>query len=201
MFSFSELKRIAISDVCRRYDVKLTLKKEVYLNALCPLPTHPEGSRRDTFSIHMPSNTFRCFNTGCCGGEPEDVITFVRLIEELGTAKEAAAKLAEWYGVNGNTPRRERVNSANKTAPHIEARVVRGSQGCSPLAAIPDNSKPSASVKIGYMQAVGLWFDTFIVRQPNEADDAYVKRLKTGFMTQLRQSYLNGKSGQSELKV
>jgi hypothetical protein len=175
---FARVKEISIADVVCRYGVNLRFKG-VWGAAVCPLPTHKQGDKDKSFSVNTQGNYWKCFSASCNenngGKKGGDCINFVALMENISQA-EAAKKLAGWFNVQ------------EKAAPHIEKRQAESTSAKTHS----DHTAPTDKVKVGHMQAVGLWFDTFIVRRPDEADDAYYKRVKKGVLGQVYESFKNG---------
>jgi hypothetical protein len=191
--NFKEIKEhVRIVDVLVHYGIRLRCKVgSEYASTACPLPTHPPRDKgNNAFGVHIPSNRWQCKHPECgakngVADKWGDCINLVMTMENL-KAREAAEKIEAWF------PKK-------KAAPHTEARAVQGASA--PLPHISDNTSPSDSVKVGYMQAVGAWFDAFIVRRPDEADDTYLKRIRKGVMNQIFQSHLNGKKNQEALST
>jgi YopX protein len=64
---FPAIKKIPIVEVCARLGIRLRYRGE-YANGPCPLPTHPADDKNNkSFSVHVPSNTWRCFHTEVIG--------------------------------------------------------------------------------------------------------------------------------------
>ena len=191
MIDFREIKQIRITDVLGRYHVALKFKGD-WATAVCPLPTHKAGDKGRNFSVNVAGNYWRCFSESCNanngGKKGGDVINLVALLENCRES-EAAQKLATWYGIEKAAPRIEKRRTKDDSAEPTSAKEH------------SDHNPPSDSVKVGYMQAVGLWFDTFIIRRSDETDEAYFKRVKKGVMSQLHRSYLNGRTGQEVLSA
>jgi hypothetical protein len=185
MINFKEMKeRVRIVDVLVHYGVRLRCKfGSEYASAACPLPTHPEHDKgNNSFGVHILTNRWQCKNTKCgakngVADKWGDCINLVMVLDGI-TARDAAIKIDTWF------PR-------EKTAPLSEARAVQGAVAA-PLPHIPDNTSRSDSVKPGYMQSVGVWFDAFVIRRINESDAEYLKRLKKGVMERIYESFKNG---------
>ena len=182
MLDFEAIKQIPVADVAAvHYHLHLVSKGE-YANCACPLPTHKQGDRAKSFSINVRDNYWRCFSASCNenngGKKGGDVINFVALMERC-REKDAAEKLADWYGLNGNkaAPLIER----RPEVPHIETHRKDS----------PDHNPSSDSVK--YMQEVDAWFDGLMKRGESEDEAAYWKRFRNGVKSKLIESYKNGK--------
>ena len=180
MLDFAEIKRIRVVDVCGRYQVTLKFRGD-YANAQCPLPTHKEGDKGKSFSINIPGNYWRCFSDSCNanngGKRGGDVINFVAAMEKC-REKDAAQKLADWYGVGqSKTPVRMEQGSQPKQTAKLKD--------------YPD-SKPSDS-GVKYMAEVDAWFDALFKRGERETDLEYWKRTRNGVKTRLVDSYRAGK--------
>ena len=198
-------------------DTKIQLRfRGDYASGLCPLPTHKPGDKSRSFSVNVKQNYWRCFSDSCNqangGKRGGDCINLVAAMEGC-KEKKAAQKLADWFKVgessNSLTQARKATGSNGSGVPVVSSEsltktkppthIEQGENQQQRTTSQP--STPPDTVKVGYMQAVGLWFDTFIVRRPDEPDADYLKRIKKGVMTQLHQSFLNGKKGQQELPV
>ena len=166
--NFGKIKRIRIVEVCGRYQISLKFRGD-YANAQCPLPNHKEGDKANSFSINLAGNYWRDASPESCnaknnGKKGGDVINFVALMENC-REKEAAEKLAQWYGVGEiKTPVRMEQGSQPKQTTNLKN--------------YPDDTKPSDSVK--YMTSVlncgsmETW-----KRRDGESDADYRKRLLT----------------------
>ena len=178
---FSEVKRIPIEQVVRRYNVELHVTDEG-ASARCPLPTHKPNDKAKSFSVHVQGNYFRCYSESCNQGNGGkrggDVINFVALMENC-SQKQAAEKLSEWYGVNP---------AEKKEPPQGEA--ARQSSHESPKSS--NNGSSNGGVK--YMQTIDAWFDEAFPRKGDEDDQAYRKRLLNSVKAQLIASYRNGRA-------
>jgi hypothetical protein len=103
----------------------------------------------------------------------------LRFLMTANSEKDAAEKLADWYGLNGNkaAPLIER----RPEVPHIETHRKDS----------PDHNPSSDSVK--YMQEVDAWFDGLMKRGESEDEAAYWKRFRNGVKSKLIESYKNEK--------
>jgi DNA primase len=175
---FARIKEIRIVDVCGRYQIALKFRGE-YANAQCPLPTHKEGDKGKSFSVNIAGNYWRCFSDSCNanngGKRGGDVINFVALMENC-REKEAAEKLAQWYGVG-----------KEKGAPRMETRPTTNQ----PQKDYQKSDTSSDSVK--YMEAIDTWFNELFKRGPKETDVEYWKRTRNGVKAKLVESFRNGK--------
>jgi hypothetical protein len=194
MLNFEEIKRVRITDVVGRYGLKLRFKGE-WGSAACPLPTHKAGDRGRNFTVNVRENYWRCFSETCNanneGRKGGDVINFVALMENC-RERDAAQKLAGWYGLNGNgskpIPKIVSNGTANvnqlKTAPHIEARP----ESETPANHLPDNTSPAVAGKgAGYMQALKPWWDELV-----KCGDWEV--IRRAVFSKIHESYRNGKT-------
>lgn len=182
MLNFDEIKRVKVTDVVARYNIRLRFKGD-WANAPCPLPTHKAGDKGRNFTINLAQNYWRCWSESCNqnnnGKKGGDVINFVAVMENC-REKDAAQKIAEWYGLNGNKKAQQIAgppHEDNKT-PHKE-----------PL----DNTSPSASGK-GYVHEAGVWLDTTLSLQELEAFEDYKVRVKKALVSKIIESYKNGKA-------
>ncbi|MGD0796086.1 MAG: CHC2 zinc finger domain-containing protein [Acidobacteriaceae bacterium] len=180
MLDFEAIKRIPIVEVAvGHYHLPLRFRGD-YANATCPLPTHRQGDKAKAFSINLPGNYWRCFSDSCNAGNGGkrggDVINFVAAMEKC-REKDAAEKLASWFGVG-----------KEKAAPRMEARPVSTKQH---QKTYPEPSTGSDSVK--YMQEIDAWFDILFRRGQEETDLEYWKRCRNEVKSKLVESFRNGK--------
>lgn len=204
---FAEIKRISLVEVVSgRYKIPLRYRGD-HAMAPCPLPTHKDGDKGRSFSINIPGNYWRCFSNSCVANNRDrrggDVINFVALMENC-REKDAAQKLADWYGVGSkallsttqsaivNKPvNREkaasRMEKRHDTAPKSHTQTTNQNHGTS-----------SGSVKgARYMEEIDAWYGLTFKRLPDEPDDAYRKRTVNAIKSKLVESYRNGKAAAS----
>jgi hypothetical protein len=183
---FEAIKKIKIVEVCAKSGIRLRYRGE-YANGPCPLPTHPASDKNNkSFSVHVPSNTWRCFHTGCsathgCGDKPGDVINFVQVKERCAGQKEAAELLATWYGLNGN-----------KNGSHSGSRRPEKAEEQPPHKDFSNSSLAAQNGK-GYIHDLGIWFDNLVVLAESEDDAVFWKKMKSGVIEKVMQSFRNGK--------
>ena len=196
MLDFNRIKEIKLTDVLARYKLALRFKGE-YAVCACPLPTHKQGDASKSFSINLAGNYWRCFSDSCNanngGKRGGDVINFVALMERC-REKDAAQKLADWYGVaesitTSKTATLHKLSTETKTPAHIE-------QGRKPTElqqnAIEKPSTSSDSVK--YMASVDAWYDEVVKRGDQESDEDYRKRILKAIKQKLLESFRSGKA-------
>ena len=179
MLDFNRIKEIKLTDVLARYKIALRYKTD-YAVCACPLPTHKKGDTSKSFSVNLRGNYFICFSDSCNanngGKRGGDVINFVALMEGC-REKDAALKLAQWYGVQ-----------ETKTPTHIEQGRKQQQQN-----AIEKPSTSSDSVK--YMAAIDEWFDELVTIQDGEQNEEYWTRIRKAVKTKLVESYRAGQKG------
>lgn len=180
---FEVIKQKAkIVDVVLRYKVQLKFKGK-WATALCPLPSHKTGEKNRTFTVNVEENYFRCFSESCCasngGKKGGDVINFVALMER-SSVKEAAQKIASWYGL-----------SDEKRARDESPAPPRGRTKESPLKAQSNDTSLSDRGK-GFLHRVNVWLDVLLVRRIDEDEAAYMKRVKHAVGEEIKRSYSNG---------
>ena len=184
LVNFDEIKRIPLVQVLGHYKVKLHFNGKG-VTALCPLKTHRAGEKDRTFSIHIDRNYWQCFSRSCNsqngGRRGGDVIDLVALLEDC-RMREAAEKLAEWFGI--------------KSAPRMEERRVSPKEHASSKGY--SDHKPASDSGQKYMADVERWFRELNVRREGENDAAYEKRVLNGIKSKLIESYRNGQSQASQ---
>jgi CHC2 zinc finger len=185
MLNFAELKRIRIVDVVGRYAIRLRFKGE-WASTPCPLPTHKAGDRGRSFTINLTQNYWRCFSASCNekneGRKGGDVINFVALMENC-RERDAAQKLAEWYGVE------------TKNRPHIETGSVPRKELAlakpTPANNSLESSSPAIAVKSGFLHDVGVKMEDLLCVIE---DEMIRKQVKKEVMRTIFESYKNGKA-------
>jgi len=189
MLDFSEIKKIRLTDVAGRYGIKLRFKGE-WASAPCPLPTHKAGDRGRNFTINLPQNYWRCFSESCNqnngGKKGGDCINFVALMENC-RERDAAQKLAEWYGPSGavtNYGQRKQ----SKTAEHIARPPEEPRE--TPQKDSLESTSPAVAGKSGYMHDIGIQMEALLTVI---VDEIIRKRVKKEVMSAIYNSYLNGK--------
>jgi DNA primase len=104
MVDFETVKQVSILDVLRRYGVQLK-GRGAWHYAKCPLPTHESKTNNASFAVNVPGNYWLCHSDSCQRNNGNkkggDVINLVQVLEKC-SMREAAEKLAGWYGLNGN---------------------------------------------------------------------------------------------------
>jgi hypothetical protein len=194
MFNFEAIKKIPLAKVVERYAGSLKGEGE-WLQGKCPLPSHDTSKSNTAFSVNIPKNFWRCFSAACNaangGKKGGDVINFVALMEGCN-AKEAAQKLAEWFGIDQASKTvkvAQQVPERPTVASKVEMRPEKHSTKGESAAAEP---KPSH-----YMQEVDLWFDVTFNRLAGESDDMYWKRVRNSVKSKLIESFRSGKAQQA----
>ncbi len=180
MLDFPKLKEIKLTDVLARYKIALRYKTD-YAVCACPLPTHKQGDNAKSFSINLAGNYWRCFSDSCNanngGKRGGDVINFVALMEGC-REKDAAQKLAQWYGVvEMKTPQR----------------MAEESKENKPARSYQDDSSSAVAVK--YMASIDLWFDDLIAMHNDEQNEEYWTRIRKAVKSKLVESYRAGQKG------
>jgi len=182
MLDFARIKEIKLTDVLARYKIALRFKSD-YAVCACPLPSHKQGDTGRNFSVNLTGNYWRCFSDSCNanngGKRGGDVINFVALMEGC-REKDAAQKLADWFGVG-----------QNKTAAHTE-KPSKGKPDTEMQSSNQNRSTSGDSVK--YTEKVRAWFETIWERGDQESDEDYRKRLLKAITGELIKNYQAGKS-------
>jgi hypothetical protein len=183
MLDFAEIKKIGLTDIAGRYGIKLRFKGD-WASAPCPLPTHKAGDKGRNFTINLSQNYWRCFSESCNGKnggkKGGDCINFVALMENC-REREAAQKIAEWHGLNGN-----------KTAPHIAERRSQEIPSDPSQKDLPDHNPVSDSGK-GFIKALDGWFNELFQLGPELVDDVFWKERRNAVKSKVLESYRNGK--------
>jgi hypothetical protein len=202
VLDFAEVKKIKLTDVAGRYAIKLRYRGE-WASAPCPLPTHKAGDRGRNFTINLAQNYWRCFSESCNekngGKKGGDCINFVALMENC-RERDAAQKLADWYGLNGEVQKASKVNPSsvdrlmgvplnrNKKGEHMARPLKEDNQ---PQRAQSDRTSPAVEVKSGYMHDIGIKMEALLCVI---ADEMIRKQVKKEVMKAIYDSYKNGKA-------
>jgi len=104
---FKALKEVAtVEAVAARYGVELRSVNASTKRAKCPLPTHPEGDEKETFSVNVEKRVWICHSAACAQGRKGkkggDVIELVAAMERC-TLRDAGLKLASWFPSAGQS--------------------------------------------------------------------------------------------------
>lgn len=180
---FARIKEIPIVDVVGRYGIQLRFRGE-WGGAICPLPSHKKDEKEKTFSVSTSKNYWKCFSASCneqAGCKGGDVINFVALMDNSSQLA-AAKKLAVWFGIGDTTP-----PAKTKTAPHM---AKPSSETILQKATLENSSLPDT---VKYMASVDAWFHGAIIRQNDENEEAFRKRLLNQIKKLLIESFRNGK--------
>ncbi|MGB8006428.1 MAG: CHC2 zinc finger domain-containing protein [Terriglobales bacterium] len=180
MLNFDEIKKVRIVEVCGRYGVALRFKGQ-WANAVCPLPSHKSGDKGRNFTVNVTENYWRCFSESCNqkngGKKGGDVINFVAVMESC-RERDAAQKLADWYGLDGN-----------KKGEHMARPPHEVNQ---PHEAQPDHNPPSDNGK-GYIHALDGWFNELFGLGPELVNDEFWKKCRNAVKSKCIESFRNGK--------
>jgi hypothetical protein len=101
---FKAIKSAAsVGAVAARYGVELRRVNSSHERAKCPLPTHPAGDEKETFSVNAEKQVWICHSTICAkarrGRKGGDVIELVAAMESC-SLREAGIKLGQWFLVS-----------------------------------------------------------------------------------------------------
>lgn len=105
---FKALKLVApVEAVAARYGVELRRVNASHKRGKCPLPAHPAGDEKESFSVNVEKRVWICHSAPCAKGRKGkkggDVIELVAAIEGC-SLREAGLKLAGWFSVAAQSP-------------------------------------------------------------------------------------------------
>lgn len=105
---FKALKAGVPVDVATaRYEVELRQVNASHKRGRCPLPSHPVGDEKESFSVNVEKQVWICHSAPCAKGRKGkkggDVIELVAAMERC-TLREAGLKLASWFPVSARSP-------------------------------------------------------------------------------------------------
>lgn len=100
---FKAIKSVAsVGAVAARYGVELHRVNASHERGKCPLPAHPVGDEKETFSVNAEKQVWICHSAFCAkarkGKKGGDVIELVAAMESC-SLREAGAKLGEWFPI------------------------------------------------------------------------------------------------------
>ena len=98
---------VSIEAVLGRYAVKVYRVNKEHVRGKCPLPSHTSAVSKLSFIANTAKNVWSCKSESCVaareGKTGGNVLDFVALMERC-SIKEAAEKLASWFGVRAELP-------------------------------------------------------------------------------------------------
>jgi hypothetical protein len=105
---FKALKAVAaVGVVAARYGVELRRVNASHERGRCPLPSHPAGDEKESFSVNGEKQVWICHSAPCAKGRKGkrggDVIELVAAMERC-TLRDAGLKLAVWFPVAMQLP-------------------------------------------------------------------------------------------------
>lgn len=98
---------VSMQMVLDHYRVQLRKVNATTLRGKCPLPTHSSKKDAGTFAANTEKNVWACQSDSCVkargGRKGGNVLDFVAVMESC-TVRDAALKLAEWFGITSPVP-------------------------------------------------------------------------------------------------
>lgn len=125
---FKALKLVAaVEAVAARYGVELRQVNASHKRGRCPLPAHPAGDEKETFSVNVEKRVWICHSAACAKGRKGkkggDVIELVAAMEGC-SLRDAGLKIAAWFPIDGESPAPvEQPVGESRGAPAPPARV------------------------------------------------------------------------------
>jgi DNA primase len=138
--NFQAAKQVPIARVLAHYGVQLHATGGE-LRGQCPLPEHTSRESRNSFSVNAARNLWCCQSQSCIHARDGElggtVLDLVARLERC-SIREAAAKLAEWFGAGEvvrapvpaasapqtNLPLRFRLTGLDHSHPYLEGRGI-----------------------------------------------------------------------------
>jgi len=98
---FKALKAaVTVGAIAARYGVELRRVNASHERGRCPLPSHPPGDEKESFSVNGEKQVWICHSAPCAKGRKGkrggDVIELVAAMERA-TLRDAGLKLAAWF--------------------------------------------------------------------------------------------------------
>jgi DNA primase len=113
---------VSMEAVLKRCGVKVYRANKDHVRGKCPLPTHTSPTSKLSFVVNTTKNVWSCKSDSCVaareGKTGGNVLDFVAVMEGC-SIREAAEKLASWFGVQAEIPL---VPKASKEAPEEAAK-------------------------------------------------------------------------------
>jgi len=105
---FKALKLVAtVEAVTARYGVKMRQVNASHKRGRCPLPAHPAGDEKDSFSVNVEKRVWICHSAACAKGRKGkkggDVIELVAAMEGC-SLRDAGLKIAAWFPIVEESP-------------------------------------------------------------------------------------------------
>jgi hypothetical protein len=126
---FKAIKAVAtVEAVAARYGVELRQVNASHKRGKCPLPAHPAGDDKETFSVNVEKRVWICHSVPCAKGRKGkkggDVIELVAAVEGC-SLRDAGLKIAGWFPV------------AAQSSPPVEQPVGESAGAPEPPAPLP----------------------------------------------------------------
>ena len=156
---------VSMQQVLGHYGIRLRKVNATYLRGKCPLPTHSSQGSGDSFGVDLGKQAWACQSDSCVkarqGRRGGNVLEFVALKEGV-TVRDAALKLAEWFGIDSLKP--ENGLTKREAAPPPKSEAAEPGQGSSNQAVEPNNPLTFALKGIDpshpYLNARGITEET-----------------------------------------
>ena len=98
---------VSLEAVLGRYAVKVYRVNKDHVRGKCPLPTHTSATSKLSFVVNTTKNVWSCKSDSCVaarkGRKGGNVLDFVAVMEGC-SIREAADKLASWFGLRADIP-------------------------------------------------------------------------------------------------
>ena len=98
---------VSMEAVVNHYGIQLKRVNATSLRGRCPLPAHASKDSKASFGVETAKNVWACQSESCIaargGSKGGNVLDFVTAMENC-TVRDAALKLAEWFGIPGGPP-------------------------------------------------------------------------------------------------
>lgn len=104
---FKALKvAVTVEAVAARYGMELRQVNASHKRGRCPLPSHPAGDEKESFSVNIEKRVWICHSAPCAKGRKGkkggDVIELVAAMERC-TLRDAGLKLSSWFSAGAQT--------------------------------------------------------------------------------------------------
>jgi DNA primase len=98
---------VSMEAALAHYSIKVYRANKDHVRGKCPLPTHTSPTSKLSFVVNTTKNVWSCKSDSCVAGREGktggNVLDFVAVMEKC-SIREAAEKLASWFGVQAEIP-------------------------------------------------------------------------------------------------
>ena len=98
---------VSMEQALQHYGIALRRVNPATLRGRCPLPSHGSKESHQSFSVNTAKNVWSCQSSSCVaargGTKGGNILDFTAAMESC-TVRDAALKLASWFGISSGAP-------------------------------------------------------------------------------------------------